>query len=136
MRDRRKFVTAAVCAAIALTAATGRAGAQTAVSPFTRTTLGTIAYPDDQHLCLQQLLEAPATRPVARLTHPGVEATTVISGSFLLSVEGKPDRLVKAGESFFIAPYVPHSGRTGPDGTRMVATFFVEKGKPLVAPAP
>ena len=117
-------------------AAAGNANAQTTISPFKRTDLGTTDYPDDRHACIQQLLVAPPNRAFPRLTHPGVEATTVLSGSLFLSVEGQPDRLVKAGESFFIPPNVPHGGRTGPHGTRMVAVFIVEKDKPLVSPAP
>lgn len=140
MLDRRDFVSSAASGALVLSATA--VGVRTAVaetqsgSPISRQTLATTEYPDDQHICIQQMLEAKPNLVVPRHTHPGVEASYVISGSLILSVDGQPDRLVKACEAFLIPANTPHSGRVGPDGMRSLGTFFVEKQKPLLSPAP
>jgi quercetin dioxygenase-like cupin family protein len=51
-------------------------------------------------------------------------------------VKGQPDRAIKAGDGFQIPPEVPHSVRNGPEKSRVVATYIVEKDKPLASPAP
>ena len=73
---------------------------------------------------------------VARHTHPGVESSYVVSGSSTLSVKGQPDRVLNAGDGFQIPAEVPHSVKNGNAKTKVVATYIVEKDKPLASPAP
>jgi quercetin dioxygenase-like cupin family protein len=49
---------------------------------------------------------------------------------------GQPPKTYKAGESFEIPQGTVHGGRSGPNGTKLVGTYIVEKGKPLASPAP
>ncbi len=51
-------------------------------------------------------------------------------------MKGQPDRVVNPGDGFQIPPETPHSLRNGPDKTRVVVTYVVEKDKPLASPAP
>jgi quercetin dioxygenase-like cupin family protein len=68
--------------------------------------------------------------------HPGVESSYLVSGSLTLSVEGQPDLIVKAGDGHQIPPQTPHSIRNGPEKSILVATFIVEKDKPLMQIVP
>ena len=71
-----------------------------------------------------------------RHNHPGEEIIYVIEGVFLYEVEGKPPVTLKAGEVLFIPAGVIHSAKNvGTGNAAELATYIVEKGKPLVAPA-
>jgi quercetin dioxygenase-like cupin family protein len=73
---------------------------------------------------------------VGRHTHPGPESGYRVEGEFVLYVEGQPEKIVKAGQSYQIPPGAIHDAKTGPSGAKVVATYVVEKGKPLASPAP
>jgi quercetin dioxygenase-like cupin family protein len=65
-------------------------------------------------------------------SHPGEEIIYVLEGTFEYGVAGKPVR-VSAGEVLFIPAGVSHSARNVGEGTASeLATYVVEKGKPLV----
>jgi quercetin dioxygenase-like cupin family protein len=81
-------------------------------------------------------LELPPNGVAARHTHPGTEIGYVLDGSATLMIEGQAAREVKAGDSWIIGPGVPHEGRAGPTGVKVLGTIVVEKGKPLMTPSP
>jgi quercetin dioxygenase-like cupin family protein len=66
-------------------------------------------------------------------THPGIEVAYVLEGTLEYSFEGKPPATLKAGESLFIPAGTPHAAHN-PGSTRAseLATYLVEKGKPIV----
>jgi len=67
--------------------------------------------------------------------HHGVEIGYVMDGEFDLLVDGEPPRHLKAGDSYQIAALRPHDARNdGAAPIRVVATWVVEKGKPLAEP--
>lgn len=69
---------------------------------------------------------------VGRHTHPGEESSYIIEGNVQLEVDGKPPLTLKAGEVFFIPAGVVHSARNvGNTPAKVLATYIVEKGKPL-----
>jgi len=69
-------------------------------------------------------------------THPGEEISYVIEGSIVLEQAGKPSVTVKAGESFIIPAGVVHNATNRGTGVaKIIATYVVEKGKPLATPA-
>jgi quercetin dioxygenase-like cupin family protein len=78
---------------------------------------------------------APNT-DVARHTHPGPEVDYVIEGEVTLTVAGQSPKTYKAGESFYVPADTPHAARSGANGSKVLATYIVEKGKPLASPAP
>jgi len=64
-------------------------------------------------------------------THPGEEIIYVTQGTIEYEVAGKPVR-VKAGEVLFIPSGVAHAARNrGDQPAAELATYVVEKGKPL-----
>jgi quercetin dioxygenase-like cupin family protein len=135
MLGRRGFVSCAICTTIGLLAVDGRADAQTQPG-FTRSILEKTEYPGRRFACILVEIEIDANAVVPRHTHPGVESGYLVSGSSTLSVMGQPDRVLQAGDGFQIPPEVPHSVRNGPAKARVVATYIVEKDKPLASPAP
>jgi len=72
-----------------------------------------------------------------RHTHPGEEVGYVLDGTFLVEQDGKPPVTLKAGGTFLIPAGTIHNAtNTGSGGAKILATYIVEKGKPLATPAP
>jgi quercetin dioxygenase-like cupin family protein len=68
-----------------------------------------------------------------RHRHPGEEIVYVLEGSLEYRVEGRPPVTLRAGEVLFIPAGAIHSARNvGRDEGAELATYVVEKGKPLV----
>ena len=66
-------------------------------------------------------------------THPGEEIAYVIDGSLEYHVDGKPPITLHAGETLFIPAGTIHAARnSGTVEASELATYIVEKGKPLV----
>jgi quercetin dioxygenase-like cupin family protein len=69
---------------------------------------------------------------VGKHTHPGEEVAYVLEGALQLEVEGKPPTTLKAGDTFFVPAGTVHAGKNvGSGPTKVLATYIVEKGKPL-----
>jgi quercetin dioxygenase-like cupin family protein len=72
---------------------------------------------------------------VGRHTHPGEEISVVLEGSLLLEVDGQPARTIKAGEAFLVPAGTIHAGKNpGPGKGVVLATYVVDKGKPVATP--
>jgi quercetin dioxygenase-like cupin family protein len=66
-------------------------------------------------------------------SHPGEEIIYVLEGTFEYEVEGKPPVTLTAGGVLFIPAGTNHSAKNVGSGTAAeLATYIVEKGKPLV----
>jgi quercetin dioxygenase-like cupin family protein len=66
-------------------------------------------------------------------SHPGEEIVYVIEGLLEYEVEGKPPVTLKAGDVLFIPAGTVHAARNvGSGNGAELATYIVEKGKPLV----
>jgi quercetin dioxygenase-like cupin family protein len=66
-------------------------------------------------------------------SHPGEEIVYVIEGSLEYQVEGKPAVTLKAGEVLFIPAGAVHTAKNvGHGNGAELATYIVEKGKPIV----
>jgi len=86
---------------------------------------------------VQAVAELPVGMAVGRHTHFGEEVSYVLEGTTLLLIDGQPPREVKAGEGFMIPAGVVHDAKVvGDKPSRVLATYIVEKGKPLATPAP
>jgi quercetin dioxygenase-like cupin family protein len=123
-----------VLLAVALTAVAGALVAQQ--SGFSRKML------QDQNLSVndrhgvQVLAEFKPGGSAGKHTHPGEELGYVLEGTLELQVEGEAPRTVKAGEAFFVPAGVVHDGKNvGRGDAKVLATYFVEKGKPVASPA-
>jgi quercetin dioxygenase-like cupin family protein len=68
-------------------------------------------------------------------THPGEEIIYVLEGSLEYQVEGKPPVTLHAGDVLFIPAGTVHAAKNvGTVNGAELATYVVEKGKPLVVP--
>ena len=66
-------------------------------------------------------------------SHPGEEIAYVIEGLLEYQLEGKPPVTLKAGEVLFIPAGTIHTAKNvGSGNAAELATYIVEKGKPLV----
>jgi quercetin dioxygenase-like cupin family protein len=69
-------------------------------------------------------------------SHPGEEVAYVIEGTLEYEIEGKPSVTLKAGDVLFIPAGTVHAARNvGTVNAAELATYIVEKGKPLVTMA-
>jgi len=69
---------------------------------------------------------------VGRHTHPGEELGYVLEGEFEIRVEGQEPKTVKTGDAFIVPPNTIHDAlNTGSTKGKILATYFVEKGKPV-----
>ena len=67
-------------------------------------------------------------------SHPGEEIVDVLEGSLEYELEGKPPVTLKAGDVLFIPAGTIHAARNvGSGNAAELATYIVEKGKPLLA---
>ncbi len=72
-----------------------------------------------------------------RHTHSGDEVGYILEGTVVIAQDGKPDVTLGPGKSFHIPAGTVHNAtNSGSTGARVLATYLVEKGKPLATPAP
>ena len=82
-------------------------------------------------------VDIPPGATEGKHTHPGAVVVYIQEGVLTFDYEGNPTMTYKAGDSFFIEAGKIHEGiNKGASPVKAVATFVVEKGKPLTAPAP
>ena len=87
----------------------------------------------DRH-AVQAKAEFDPGGAIGRHTHPGEELSIVLEGTLVLEVDGQAPRTINAGESFFIPAGVIHAGKnTGKGKAVVLATYVVEKGKPVAS---
>src|SRR5262247_170092 len=66
-------------------------------------------------------------------THPGEEIIYVLEGLLEYEVEGRPPVTLKAGEVLFVPAGTVHAAKNvGTVNASELATYIVEKGKPLL----
>ena len=66
-------------------------------------------------------------------SHPGDEIAYVLEGTLEYQLEGEPPATLKAGEALFIPAGTIHAAKNiGTGNAAELATYIVEKGKPLV----
>lgn len=100
-----------------------------------RTPLQDVKYPAGHHI-VTVIAEIAPNQLAGRHTHPGVDTGYVVDGEATLMIEGKPDQMLKAGDSYAVPPGVPHDVKTGDKGLKLMAVYVVEDGKPVATPAP
>jgi len=89
----------------------------------------------DRH-AVQVVAEFTPGASAGKHTHPGEELGYVLEGTLELQVAGESPRTLKAGEAFFVPAGVVHDGKNvGSGAAKVLATYVVEKGKPVASPA-
>lgn len=82
---------------------------------------------------VQTIVELAPGTTAPRHTHPGEEIIYVLEGTWEYTVEGKPPVTLKAGGVLFIPAGTIHSAKNvGSGNGAELATYIVEKGKPLI----
>jgi quercetin dioxygenase-like cupin family protein len=131
MRTRR------IIAVAALVAATGLAalhGAQAQLVGARRIDLQRHDLNVPGREVIQTIVELEPGTTAPRHSHPGEEIIYVLEGTWEYTLDGQPPVIVNAGEVLFIPAGVVHSAKIiGTGRGRELATYIVEKGKPLLA---
>lgn len=126
----------AIACAAALAAFIAAADAQTPAPAIKRALMQRFDIAADREVILG-VAEIPPGLAAGRHTHYGIETGYVAEGSATLEIEGEPPRVMKAGDSYMIPAGKIHDAKTlGDKPVRVVATYIVDKGKPLATPAP
>ena len=88
------------------------------------------------HEVISAVAEFEPRATPGRHTHFGEEIGYILEGTFLVEQEGKAPVTLKAGGTFLIPAGTIHNAtNTGPGTGKILATYIVEKGKPLATPA-
>jgi quercetin dioxygenase-like cupin family protein len=124
-------------AIIAVVMAMAGIGVLSAQQPgFTRKLLQDQNLSVPERHAVQALAEFIPGGAAGRHTHPGEELGYVLEGTLQLEIDGQPPRTLKAGEAFFVPAGIVHDGRNvGSGPAKVLATYVVEKGKPVASPA-
>lgn len=123
-----------LCAAAAVITF-GAAYAADAPAPVRRIELQSSAVPGSKYVAKVMRVEIDPNGKLDLHTHPGDEVGVAVSGQLTLSIQGQPDRVVKAGESYIVKAGMPHAAHNA--GTQIyvgVANYIVESDKPLSTP--
>ena len=81
-------------------------------------------------ILLQTEMDVGASDPLH--SHPGVQIGYLVTGSIRLSIEGQPDKVIKAGESYQVPAGAPHAAVSlGPEMYKSVTSYIVDKSKPI-----
>jgi quercetin dioxygenase-like cupin family protein len=82
---------------------------------------------------VQNRVDIGPEAPSIRHKHPGEEIIYVLAGALEYEVDGQAPTTVEAGEVFFVPAETVHAVRNVGSGIAAeLATYVVEKGKPLV----
>jgi len=82
---------------------------------------------------IQHRVDITPEAPAIRHRHPGEEIIYVLEGSLEYEVDGSAPTTVEAGEVFFVPAETIHAVRNVGSGHALeLATYVVEKGKPLI----
>ena len=121
--------------ATAAHAQTAPPAATAGASNIKRTILQKFDVPGTNNETVIGIAEIVGNALIGRHTHFGVEGGYLLEGEMVLMIAGQPDKPLKAGESYSIPAGAAHDGKSGPNGAKVIATYVVEKGKPLATPS-
>ena len=132
---RRAILTLAT---LGIIGSAGGAGNVVAQAPaFKRTVLQQADISVPGHEVVSAVAEFQPGASPGRHTHFGEEIGYVLEGTVSLEQQGKPTVTLGAGQSFLIPAGTIHNATNNGAGVaRLLATYIVEKGKPLATPAP
>ena len=85
---------------------------------------------------IQVIVELEPGTTAPKHSHPGEEIIYVLEGSWEYTLDGKTPVTLKAGDVLFIPAGTIHSARNvGSGRASELATYIIEKGKPLITVA-
>src|SRR5438067_997497 len=123
-----------VIGAVSIVAVVSAAAAQQ--SGFKRTVLQQVDLSVPGREAVTALAELQPGAAAGRHTHPGEEIGYVIEGTVFVEIEGKAPMTLTSDKAFLIPPGTIHNATNkGSGAARILATYIVEKGKPVATPA-
>jgi quercetin dioxygenase-like cupin family protein len=126
--------TSTIVVTLALTAIGAAISAQ--APTFKRTVLQQVDLSIPGKEAVTAVAEFQPNAVAGRHTHPGEEVGYVIEGTVLVEIDGKPAQTVTAGKAFLIPAGAIHNATNKGTGVaKILATYIVEKGKPVATPA-
>jgi quercetin dioxygenase-like cupin family protein len=82
---------------------------------------------------IQNRVDITPDAPPVRHKHPGEEIIYVLEGTLEYSIDGREPATFNPGEALLVPPETVHSVRNvGGSNAAELATYIVEKGKPLL----
>ncbi len=109
--------------------------AQAQIAGLTRTDLQRHDLSAPGREVIQARVEIAPGTPPFKHRHPGEEIIYVLEGTLEYQIEGQPPVTVKAGDVLFVPAGAVHSAiNVGNGPGAELATYVVEKGKPLLVP--
>jgi len=104
-------------------------------TPFKRTVLQQVDTSIPGREAITAVGEFQPGAVAGRHTHPGEEIGYILEGTVVVEIDGKPNQTLGPGKAFVIPAGAIHNARnTGSGIARVLATYIVEKGKPLATP--
>jgi quercetin dioxygenase-like cupin family protein len=86
---------------------------------------------------VQARVDIAEGRTAPNHTHPGEEIIYVLEGTLEYRIAGQAPVKLKRGDVLFVPAGAVHSAtNVGTGNAAELGTYFVEKGKPLLVPAP
>ena len=102
---------------------------------FKRTVLQQVDLTAPGREAVTALAELQPGAAAGRHTHPGEEIGYVIDGSVVVEIEGKAPMTLTSGKAFSIPAGAVHNATNkGSGAARILATYIIEKGKPVATP--
>lgn len=89
-----------------------------------------LSAPGRQTVVVMNYFQPNVTAPKHR--HPGEEVVFVVEGEMEYDVDGQPPVILKAGDALLIPAETYHVVRNGNAPAKELATYILEKGKPVV----
>jgi quercetin dioxygenase-like cupin family protein len=133
----KKMTLIVALAAIALAVPAAAQQAPVQPSPVKRTPIGKTEVPGSNYEVITAMVELQPGFKAGRHSHPGSVQAQVLDGEFMLALDGQPEKIFTAGQSLEVPDRAIHNeGAVGGKPAKLIAVYIVEKGKPLVQPAP
>src|SRR6478672_4784650 len=122
--------------ALALAGSLAASAAAQAPAPFKRTVLQQADLSAPGREVVQALAEVQPGASAGRHTHPGEEIAYVLAGPVVVEIDGQAPKTLQTGEVFLIpAGKIHNATNRGTGIAKIVATYVIEKGKPVATPA-
>ncbi|MBV8790558.1 MAG: cupin domain-containing protein [Pseudolabrys sp.] len=132
---KKPLLAVVALAAVVLAGAVYAQNPPVSPSPVKRNIVSKLDVPGSNYEVLTANLEIAPGFKAGRHFHPGVVSGYITEGEFWLAIDGQPEKICKASETCVIPDRGIHNeGNTGTVPVKVVVTYVVEKGQPLINP--
>jgi quercetin dioxygenase-like cupin family protein len=102
--------------------------------PMKRTILERFDVPGSSYETVMMFVEISPGVNSGLHTHPGFDAAYLLEGDLVVLERGQPEKAIHPGQSWHVRPGIVHEVKVGDRTAKVLATYVVEKGKPLATP--